>query len=76
MTALIDASSQLELSKLRVFKVKRREGVVERLLANDGSCAVCKGFFKKESDFSPFIGLQVEPLVYNVVMIEALLLLL
>ena len=58
LTGLIDPNSPTELSKLKVFKVKQKAGSIERLLASDGSLAVCRGFFKKESDFSPFIGLQ------------------
>ena len=59
LTALLDTTSPAELAKLKVYKVKQKSGVVERLLSEDGSSAVCKGFFKKESDFSPFINLQV-----------------
>ena len=43
-----------------VAQVKQREGIIERLLTPDGRSAVCRGFFKKESDFSVFIGMKVE----------------
>lgn len=59
LTALLDPNSPSEMSQLKVYKVKRKEGIIERLLPQDSRLAVCKGFFKKESDFSPFVGLKV-----------------
>ena len=40
---------------LRVYKLKGREGVVERV-EPDGCTAVCRGMFKKESDMTAFQG--------------------
>ena len=39
-------------------RMKRREGVIERL-GKDGRTAVCRGMFKKETDISLFAGMQV-----------------
>lgn len=60
LAGLVDPNSSTELKRLKVYKIKQKEGSIERLLATDGSLAVCRGFFKKESDFSAFIGLQVK----------------
>lgn len=59
LVALVGEGTPLQLSKLRVYKVKRKEGSIDRVLPPDHRPAVCKGFFKKESDFSAFVGLQV-----------------
>lgn len=59
IAALLDPGGTLQLDRLKVYKLKRREGCVERLLTPEGYTAVCKGFFKKDSDFSAFIGLKV-----------------
>lgn len=40
---------------LRIFKPKRREGVIERIEA-DGRMAICRGMFQKETDLSLFSG--------------------
>jgi hypothetical protein len=45
------------LQKLKIYKLKRREGVLERYV--DGYSAVGKGLFKKETDISQFVGLRV-----------------
>ena len=47
-----------DLGALRVYKVKRREGVVERV-QDGGRTAICKGMFKKETDINIFTGLRV-----------------
>jgi hypothetical protein len=60
MAALLDPGCNNQLDRLRVYKLKRREGCVERLLSPDGITAVCRGFFKKDSDFSAFIGFKVQ----------------
>ena len=39
-------------------RMKRREGVIERL-GKDGRTAVCRGMFKKETDISLFADMQV-----------------
>ena len=49
----------MQLEKLKVYKLKRREGIVERVLTPEGYTAVCRGFFKKDSEFSAFIGMKV-----------------
>jgi selenocysteine-specific elongation factor len=43
---------------LRVYKLKRREGQVERV-ESDGCSVVCKGMFQKDSDVSRFAGMEV-----------------
>lgn len=48
-----------DLARLQVYKVKQRTGRIERYLSTDGRSAVCRGFFKRESDFSAFIGMKV-----------------
>jgi len=45
------------VSNLKVFKSRRKEGVVER--ANNEAEVICKGMFKKETDLSIFSGLDV-----------------
>jgi hypothetical protein len=40
---------------LPVYKVKQREGTVERVEA-DGCTAVCRGMFQKETDLTLFAG--------------------
>ena len=42
---------------IKVFKLKRREGVIERL--QDDKSAICKGMFKRETDLSMFQGMKV-----------------
>mmetsp|Transcript_26113 Transcript_26113/g.85801 ORF Transcript_26113/g.85801 Transcript_26113/m.85801 type:complete len:561 (+) Transcript_26113:30-1712(+) len=54
----MDAEDPAELAKLRVYKVKHREGTVERV-EKDGRTAVGRGMFKKETDMSKFAGMQV-----------------
>ena len=49
------------LEKLKVFKFKRREGVIERL-EEDRKTAICKGLFGKNSDLAYFIGMEVRTL--------------
>lgn len=44
---------------LRIYKLRRKEGVMERVLP-DGSTAVCRGMFKKETDMGRFTGMKVE----------------
>jgi selenocysteine-specific elongation factor len=42
---------------IKVFKHKKREGVIERL--QDPNSAICKGMFKRETDLSLFQGMKV-----------------
>ena len=46
------------LPNVKVYKMKSREGVVERKV--DNYTCVCKGLFKKESNLDAFIGLKVQ----------------
>lgn len=46
------------LPKLKIFKMKKREGVVERKV--DDYSVICRGLFKKESNMSTFVGLKVQ----------------
>ena len=48
-----------DLPQLKIFKVKSKEGVVERVGSSDFE-VICKGMFKKETDLaSLFSGLKV-----------------
>ncbi len=58
LAGLIDASDPQQMRKLRIFKVKRRSGSIDRM-NKDGLSAVCKGMFKKETDITVFAGLKV-----------------
>ena len=46
------------LPTVKVYKVKYREGVIERMM-DEYNC-VCKGLFKKESNLEAFVGLKVQ----------------
>ena len=46
------------LPKIKVFKRKSREGVVERKV--DDYAVICKGLFKKESNLEAFVNLKVQ----------------
>ena len=46
------------LPKLKVFKCKSKEGVVER--KSDDYSLVCRGLFKRESKIDSFLGLKVK----------------
>lgn len=59
MRALLDPSVPEDLRRLRVYKLKAREGMIERVEA-DGCTAVCKGMFGKDSDLSRFVGMEVQ----------------
>ena len=43
---------------LRVYKPKAKHGTLERV-EKDGQMTICKGLFKKETDLSPFVGMEV-----------------
>ena len=58
LAGLIDTSDPQQMRKLRIFKIKRRSGSIDRV-NKDGLSAVCKGMFKKETDISVFAGLKV-----------------
>lgn len=58
LAALLDPDSAPDLAALRVYKVKRRTGAIDRV-TGDGHSAVCKGMFKKETDISLFSGMRV-----------------
>lgn len=45
------------LPKLKVFKERTKEGIVER--STDDYTVVCRGLFKKESKVDAFVGLKV-----------------
>ena len=46
------------LPRLKVFKYKSKEGIVER--KGDEYSVICKGLFKKESKMDNFVGLKVQ----------------
>ena len=54
----VDSADPRALARLKVYKTKAREGVVDRV-EKDGTTAVCKGLFKRETDLSPFVGMRV-----------------
>ena len=45
------------VKRVKVFKMKQREGTVERV--QDGNTAIGKGMFKKETDLTMFTGMKV-----------------
>eukprot|EP00775_Hariotina_reticulata_P012357 gene12357-12491_t len=57
LTALGQGTPE-DLKQLQVYKVKERQGVIERVAA-DGCSAICKGLFKKETDMAIFEGATV-----------------
>jgi selenocysteine-specific elongation factor len=59
LAALIDPDDAVALSRLRIFKPKRKTGSVDRILGGDACTAVCKGMFKKETNISLFSGMRV-----------------
>lgn len=58
LCSLIDPSDQQSIHGLRVYKVKGRDGIIERI-ENDGCTAICRGMFSKDSDLTKFIGMTV-----------------
>nr|BAU61586.1 eukaryotic elongation factor, selenocysteine-tRNA-specific [Gonium pectorale] len=58
LVRLVDPSRPEELATLRLFKLKSRSGVIERLQP-DGATAIVRGLIKKESDVAVFAGLKV-----------------
>jgi hypothetical protein len=60
LAAILDADKPGELARLRVYKLKRKAGSIDRV-ERDGLSAVCKGMFKKETDISLFAGMQARP---------------
>lgn len=52
------AYTETILPKLRVYKVKSREGVVERM--SDEYSIICRSLFKKETNIQHFVGLKVK----------------
>ena len=55
---LLDTADPKQLQQLRVFKLKQRRGLVERM-SEDGTSAVCRSMFKKDTDISLFANLKV-----------------
>ena len=55
---LLDDSNPVALQQLHLFRLKQKQGTIERVAA-DGHSAVCKGMFKKETDISLFSGMKV-----------------
>jgi len=54
----IDLEKQPDgVKKIKAFKMKQREGVVERVV--DDNTVIGKGMFKKETDLSMFAGMSV-----------------
>lgn len=55
---LIDPTSPTALQQLKIYKLKQKQGSIDRV-SPDGLSAVCKGMFKKETDISLFAGMKV-----------------
>lgn len=55
VATLSNASDPAELRRLKLFKLKERSGVLDRIQA-DGTSAICRGLLKKESDVTIFTG--------------------
>lgn len=55
---LLDPTDSQVLQQLKVYKLKQKQGSLDRI-SSDGTSAVCKGMFKKETDLSLFSGMQV-----------------
>ena len=58
IVSTFNLSSGQAISGLKIYKLKQKEGSIERVLP-DGKTAVCKGLFKKESDISVFAEMKV-----------------
>jgi len=54
----LNHDSQEEMSKLKIFKIKRKKGDIERVA--DEKTLICKNLFKKETDITPFLGMKVK----------------
>ena len=54
---LLDVDDPQQLRRLRIFKLKQRRGVVDRI-SPDQHSAVCRGMFKKDTDISLFSNLK------------------
>eukprot|EP00898_Chlorokybus_atmophyticus_P005046 jgi/Chlat1/5542/Chrsp369S00410 len=57
IAAIIDPNDKSDLQQLRVYKVKQRQGVIERVV--DSTSVIGKNMFKKETDINLFSNLQV-----------------
>ena len=57
---LIEPTSPAALQQLKIYKLKQKQGSMDRV-SPDGLSAVCKGMFKKETDISLFAGMKVGP---------------
>ncbi len=55
---LLDPTDSQVLQQLKIYKLKQKQGSIDRI-SSDGTSAVCKGMFKKETDLSLFSGMQV-----------------
>lgn len=55
---LLNPTDSQMLQQLKIYKLKQKQGSIDRI-SSDGTSAVCKGMFKKETDLSLFSGMQV-----------------
>lgn len=55
---LIDPASPAALQQLKIYKLKQKQGSIDRV-SPDNLSAVCKGMFKKETDISLFAAMKV-----------------
>ncbi|GFH06057.1 hypothetical protein HaLaN_00621 [Haematococcus lacustris] len=58
LVTLINPSKPAELQQLRVYKMKEKRGVIERINEDQGN-AIVRGMFKKETDPAIYTGLRV-----------------
>ena len=59
IVATLDPGDPSQLQRLKIYKLKCREGSIERI-ESDGCTAVCRGMFSKDSDLSRFVGMAVK----------------
>ena len=52
---------QAYLKQIKVYKVKSKQGKVERVEKGNPNVCIASGFFKKDSDITRFLGLKVFP---------------
>ncbi|PRP73599.1 selenocysteine-specific elongation factor, partial [Planoprotostelium fungivorum] len=57
MEKIVDPTNREELSRLKIYTIKSREGNIDRVA--DDRTLIGKDLFKKETDMSLFIGLKV-----------------
>jgi len=54
---MIDLNNKEEIKKLKIYKKKQKEGVIDRII--DEYTIIGKNLFKKETDITLFVGMKV-----------------